>query len=143
MNKIIKWILIVSVGCILLYLVANFAAVFMLTYFNSSKRIENTGEQRIFEKIKKDYSIENIERTPEYERQIKNKDTATYTLYLYSKSNCDIENDSLKKNSLNIVKEINSIHLDSKYYKYRLVFCCQSYNPNGAAIQYLRKDLTP
>lgn len=143
MNKTLKWFLIGISGAILLYFVASFVAVFMLTYFSSSKKIENKGEEKIFEKIKRDYHIEEIELTPNYEREIKNKDTVTYTLYIYSKGFCNIKMDSMKKNSLKIAKEINSINLDSKFYQYRLVFCCKLYNPNGTAIQYLRKDLIP
>lgn len=143
MNKTLKWFLIGISGAILLYFAASFVAVFMLTYFSSSKKIENKDEEKIFEKIKRDYHIEEIERTPNYEREIKNKDTVTYTLYLYSKGFCNIKTDSMKKNSLKIAKEINSINLDSKFYQYRLIFCCKLYNPNGTAIQYLRKDLIP
>lgn len=143
MNKILKWIFI-GIGCaVLLYFIASFAAVFMLTYFGSPKRIENKGEEKTFEKIKKDYHIEAIERDPKYEREIKDKDTATYTLYLYSKVFCNIQPDSVRKNSLEIAQEINSMNLDSKFHQYRLVFCCRLYNPNGTAIQYSRKDLAP
>ncbi|MGL6126940.1 hypothetical protein [Chryseobacterium artocarpi] len=143
MNKVLKWILIICTGSILLYLAASFFAVFMLTYFSSSKRINHPEEERIFERIKKDYHIETIERSPEFERQVKNQDTLTYTLYLYSKKNCNIEPDSMKKNALGIAKEINNIHLESKYYKYRLVFSCKAYNPNGFDFEFLRKDLIP
>jgi hypothetical protein len=143
MNKTLKWILIVISGTLLLYFMASFVAVFMLTYFSSSKRIENKVEEKVFEKIKKDYHIEEIEREPKYEREIKDKDTATYILYLYSKDFCHIKPDSLKKNSLKIAKEINSIHLDSKFNQYRLTFCCKLYNPNGHVIEYIRKDLAP
>lgn len=143
MNKVLKWILIICTGGILLYLATSFFAVFMLTYFSSSKRINHPEEERIFERIKKDYHIETIERSPEFERQVKNQDTLTYTLYLYSKKNCDIEPDSMKNNALGIAKEINNIHLESKYYKYRLVFSCKAYNPNGSNFEFLRKDLIP
>lgn len=143
MNKTLKWILIGITGTVILYFSVSFIAVFMLTYFSSSKKIENKGEEKIFEKIKRDYHIEEIERTPNYEREIKNKDTLTYTLYLYSKDFCNLKNDSLAKNSLKIAKELNSINLDPKFYQYRLVFCCKLYNPNGTVIQYMRKDLIP
>lgn len=143
MNKVLKWILIICTGGILLYLAASFFAVFMLTYFSSSKRINLPAEEKAFEKIKKVYHIETIERSPEFERQVKNQDTITYTLYLYSKSNCNIEPDSLKKNALRIAKEIDNIHLESKYYKYRLVFSCKAYNPNGFDFEFLRKDIIP
>ncbi|RXM52408.1 MULTISPECIES: hypothetical protein [unclassified Chryseobacterium] len=143
MNKTLKWFLIGISGAILLYFAASFVAVFMLTYFSSSKRIENKSEEKIFEKIKREYHIEEIERNPKYEREIKDKDTVTYTLYLYSKDFCNLKTDSLTKNSLKIAKELNSINLDPKFYQYRLVFCCKLYNPNGTVIQYLRKDLMP
>lgn len=143
MNKIIKWILIVIAGIALLYFLASVTAVLMLTYFSSSKRIENKREEQVFEKIKSDYHIEEIERDPKYERQIKKKDTVTYTLYLYSKDFCNIHPDSIGSHSLKIAKEINQINLDPKFYQYRLVFCCRLYNPTGPTIQYLRKDLTP
>lgn len=141
MNKILKWILIGITGAVLVYFLASFIAVFMLTYFSSPKRIEYTGEEKIFEKIKRDYHIEEIERHPKYEREIKDKDTATYTLFLYSKDFCNTKPDSLRKNSLKIFKEINSINLDPKFYQYRLVFCCKLYNPNGTVIQYERKNM--
>ncbi|BAP33574.1 uncharacterized protein CHSO_4537 [Chryseobacterium sp. StRB126] len=143
MNKTLKWLFIGITGAVLLYFAASFSAVFILTYFSSSKRIENNGEEKVFEKIKRDYHIEEIEREPKYEREIEDKDSITYTLYLYSKDFCDIKPDSLKKNSLKIAKEVSHINLDSKFYQYRLVFCCKLYNPNGTAIQYLRKNLVP
>lgn len=143
MTKVLKWIFIGIASAILSYFLVSFIAVFMLTYFSSSKSVENKGEEKIFEKIKETYHIEEIERTPKYEREIKDKDTVTYTLYLYSKHFCNIQKDSLSKNSLKIAKEINSINLDSKFYQYRLIFCCKLYNPEGIAIQYIRKELKP
>lgn len=143
MNKIFKWILIGITATTLLYFVASFVAVFMLTYFSSSKRIGSKDEEKILEKIKRDYHIEEIESHPKYEREIKDKDTATYTLYLYSKSFCNMKPDSVRKSSLKIAKVLNSIHWDPKFYQYRLVFCCRLYNPEGTTIQYLRKDLVP
>ncbi|WET47613.1 hypothetical protein PYS58_13600 [Chryseobacterium indologenes] len=92
-NKILKWLLIGITGAVLLYFAISFSAVFILTYFNFSKRIE---------KIKRDDHIEEIECTPNSEREIKNRDTITYTLYLYSKDFCNIKTDSMKKNSLKI-----------------------------------------
>ncbi|MBP2617065.1 hypothetical protein [Chryseobacterium jejuense] len=50
MNKTLKWIFIGITGTILLYFVLSFAAVFMLTYFSSSKKIENKDEEKVFEK---------------------------------------------------------------------------------------------
>lgn len=141
MNRVLKWILIICIGSLLIYLATNLFAVFMLTYFSSSKRINHPGEEKLFEQIKKDYHIETIERTPEFERQIKDQDTITYSLYLYSKHNCDIESDSMRNNALKIAKKINTIHLDPKYYKYRLIFSCKAYNPSGSEIEFLRKDL--
>ncbi|WP_347220048.1 hypothetical protein [Chryseobacterium sp.] len=142
MNKILKWILIGIAGTVLLYFVTSFVAVFMLTYFSSPKKIEYKGEEKIFEKIKRDHHIEEIERDPKYEIEIKDKDTATYTLFLYSKDFCNTKPDSLRKNSLKIAKEINSINLHPKFYQYRLVFCCKLYNPHGTAILYERKNLS-
>lgn len=143
MNKILKWILLGITGTVVLYFAVSFVAVFMLTYFSSPKRIENNGEEKILEKIKRNYHIEEIEREPKYEREIKGKDTITYTLYLYNKEFCNIKPDSVKMKSLKIAKEINSINLPPKFYQYRLVFCCQLYNPNGTAIQYIREKLEP
>ncbi|MGE8554583.1 MAG: hypothetical protein ACN6OB_11700 [Chryseobacterium jejuense] len=143
MNKTFKWLLIGITSAILLYFATSFVAIFMLTYFSSSKRIENNGEEKVFEKIKRDYHIEEIEREPKYEREIEDKDTITYTLYLYSKDFCNIKPDSLKKNSLKIAKEVSHINLDSKFYQYRFVFCCKLYNPNGTVIQYVRNNLVP
>lgn len=51
-NKTLKWILIGIAGTILLYFPASFIAVFMLTYFSLSKRIENKGEEKYLKKSK-------------------------------------------------------------------------------------------
>jgi hypothetical protein len=142
MSKTLKWILIGILGSIILYWGISFFAVSWLSYFSSPKRIENVEEKKLITKIKTEYNIQEIERTPEYEREIK-EDTATYTLYLYSKNFCGIKMDSVKKNSIKIANEINKLNLDPKFYQYKLVFCCKLYNPNGVSIQYLRKDLIP
>lgn len=141
MNKTLKWILIGVLTCVILYFGISFFAVSWLSYFSNPKRIENVQEKKVLEKIKTKYNIQEIERTPEYEKDIIEKDTATYTLYLYSKNFCEIKTDSVKESSMQIAKEINQIDLDPKFYKYKLVFCCKLYNPNGISFQYVRKDL--
>ncbi len=140
MNKTLKWFLGTVIICIILYFGIKFFAVSWLSYFSSPPRIESMGDEKLIEKIKKEYNLQEVERTPVFEREMK-KDTATYTLYLYSKEFCEIKADSIQKKSKNIAKEINRSNLESRFYKYKIVFCCKLYNPNGTSFQYLRKEV--
>ena len=138
MSKTVKWLLGGIVICAVLYFVISFFAVSWLSYFSTPPAIKTLGDKELIQKIKKEYNLQEIERTPAYEREIK-QDTATYALYLYSKDFCGIPADSVQTKSMKIVQEINNINLDPKFYKYKIVFCCKLYNPNGVSFQYLRK----
>ncbi|MCA6067583.1 hypothetical protein JI747_010370 [Chryseobacterium sp. RG1] len=140
MNKTLKWLLGLVIICTLLYFGIKFFAVSWLSYFSNPPRIESMGDENLIEKIKKDYHLQEVERTPAFEREVK-KDTVTYALYLYSKDFCEIKEDSIYGKSKNIAREINKLKLDSRFYKYKIVFCCKLYNPSGISFQYLRKEV--
>ncbi len=138
----LKRILIISGIGVVLYFGAGFLAVFFLTYFSSPKRIESLPKEKVlFARLKKDYHLEKIERSPETEHQLlAPKDTLIYTLYL-SKIDCGKSEEEMKSGALAIAKEINTLDWHPNFYKYEIFFYCKQSPPGIATYRFLRKDL--
>lgn len=142
MTKIIKRILMIAGVGIILYLGISFFAVFWLTYFSSPKRIESLPqEKKMFTRLKKEYHLKKIERAPETEhRLLTPKDTLTYSLYLTG-VDCTRNEEEMKRETLEISKEVNKLGLHQNFYKYEIVFYCQKFPPGVLRYQFLRKSL--
>jgi len=135
-------LLIVSVIVGILYLIITFFIVSWINYFSNPRRIEALPKEKIlFERLKKEYGFNSIERSPETEKKLlEPKDTLTYTLYI-SKIDCNNNFKEIELKSQDIADEINKLKLNSNFYQYEIVFYCEKYPPTSFKFKFLRKKI--
>lgn len=132
---IIIGLILLVIGIIYRY---GFIIVFWLTTPKEVGLTQN--EIKLFDEIKRELNIKNIERAPKY--NISNpKDTVSYSLFMKD-IDCIKYNDSLKFIAKKIAKKIDhGIKLDEKVYEIGIFFECKKYSPDSVNFKFSRKDL--
>jgi len=105
----------------------RFFIVSWISYFSNPRHIEALPKEKIvFERLKKEYDFNSIERAPETEKKLlEPKDTLTYTLCI-SKIDCNNDFKEIELKSQNIADEIDKLKLNSNFYQYEIVFYCEN-----------------
>ena len=122
------------------WLLYKFGFLIVLWLTSPNKEEINNNETNLFNEIKQELNIKEIERAPRYNMS-ESQDTISYDLFLKD-IDCGKYKDSLDKIAKKIAINVNKrISLNRNVYKIEIVFQCEKTPPVIVKYKFFRNDL--
>ena len=140
MSKTKKGALLISLIMLISWLLYRYGFIIILWFTTPNKEEINKNETNLFNEIKQELNISEIERAPRYNLS-ETKDTISYDLFLKD-IDCEKYKDSLDKIAKKIAINVNKrISLNKNVYKIEIVFQCKKTPPVSLKYKFFRDDL--
>lgn len=132
--------LIISILLLISWLFYRFGFLIIVWFTTPNKEEINTNELNLFDEIKQELNIKEIERAPRYNLAA-SKDTISYDLFLKD-IDCEKYREDLDTIAKKIATDVNKrIPLNKNVYKIEIVFQCEKTPPFSLKYKFLRDDL--
>ena len=140
MSKTKKATLFISIILLISWLFYKFGFLIVIWLTSPNKEEINMNETNLFNEIKQELNIKDIERAPRYNMS-ESQDTISYDLFLKD-IDCEKYKDSLDKIAKKIATNVNKrILLSKNVYKIEIVFQCEKTPPVSLKYKFFRNDL--
>ena len=132
--------LIISILLLISWLFYRFGFLIIVWLTSPNKEEINTNELNLFNEIKQELNIKEIERAPRYNLAA-SKDTISYDLFLKD-IDCEKYKEGLDTIAKKIATDVNKrIPLSKIVYKIEIIFQCEKTPPVSLKYKFLRDDL--